>query len=160
MTIILRPLINEKSVSLAKNHFYTFEVSKDATKSQVQKEVKNRFKVDVLSVNTINLPKKVKLQRSRKGYFSTKGSRKAIVQIGKDQKIAIFESLSKVEDEVEVKTADSPEVAPKVKEKKSLFGGTKVKIEEQKEEEIEKEVEDKGRTRQQSGKSKGGSPTR
>lgn len=160
MTIILRPLINEKSVSLAKNHFYTFEVSKEATKSQVEKEVKNRFKVDVLSVNTINLPRKVKLQRSRRGYFSTRGTRKAIVQIGKNQKIAIFESLSKVEDEVEVKTADSPKEEPKVKEKKSLFGGTKVKIEEQKEEAIEKEIEDKGKLRQQAGKTKGGKPSR
>lgn len=158
MTIILRPLINEKSVALAKNKFYTFEVAKSATKKQVEKEIEKRFKVDVLSVNTINLPSKVKLQRTRRGYFSTSGSRKAIVQIPKDQKIAAFESLSKVEDEVEVKTADSPE--PKVKEKKSLFGRTKVRVEEQNEETVAKEVEDKGKVRQQPGKTKGGKPSR
>jgi large subunit ribosomal protein L23 len=145
-------------VSLAKSKFYTFEVAKDATKNQVAKEVKNKFNVDVLSVNTINLPRKRKMQRTRKGYFSTSGTRKAIVQIGKDQKIAIFESLSKIEDETEVKTAEKE--APKVKEKKSLFGGTKIRVEEQKEEDIAKEVEDKGRTRQLSGKTKGGSPSK
>jgi large subunit ribosomal protein L23 len=158
MTIILRPLVNEKSVSLAKSKFYTFEVAKDATKLQVAKEVKLKFKVDVLSVNTINLPRKRKLQRTRKGYYSTSGTRKAIVQIGKDQKIAIFESLSKIEDEVEVKTAESE--GPKVKEKKSLFGRTKIRVEEQQEEDTAKAVEDKGRSRQQSGKTKGGSPSK
>lgn len=124
--VILRPLINEKSMNLVKGGFYTFEIGGNATKQQVEKVVKAKFSVDVISVKTINLPKKRKMQRSRKGYFSTSGMKKAIVQLKKGQKIALFES-SQPEEEVEVKTAEG-EPATKIKEKKSLLRGTKVTI--------------------------------
>lgn len=125
--VILRPLINEKSMGLIKGGFYTFEIGSNVTKQQIEKVVKAKFSVDVISVKTINLPKKRKMQRSRKGYFSTSGMRKAIVQLKKGQKIALFES-SQPEEEAEVKTAEGEPVT-KVKEKKSLLKGTKVKIE-------------------------------
>lgn len=124
--VILRPLINEKSMNLVKGGFYTFEVGGSVTKEQIEKVVKAKFSVDVISVKTINLPKKRKTQRSRKGYYSTSGMRKALVQLKKGQKIAMFES-SEPEEEVEIRTAEGEPVT-KVKEKKSLLRGTKVTI--------------------------------
>ncbi len=131
MTVILRPLINEKSMNLTKIDQYTFMVSKDATKDVIAKVVANKFKVSVLSVKTLNQSGKRKMQRTRKGYFTEAGSKKAIVRVKKGDKIAIFEH-SHIEDEPEaVVTTAEGEPMTTVKEKKSLLGGTKVKIEKQ-----------------------------
>ncbi len=122
--ILKRPLISEKSMNIAKLGLYTFEVSKDATKKAIAKLIADKFKVTVLSVKTINTHQKVRLQKSRKGYFSISGIKKALVQVKKGDKIALFEQASKGE-ETQVKTAETEAV----KEKKSLLKGTKVRIE-------------------------------
>lgn len=126
--VILKPLVNEKSMMLIKSDMYTFLVDRAATKELVARVVKEKFKVDVLSVKTINVKSKIKMQRTRKGYYLTEATKKAIVQVKKGQRIALFEEASRVEEEVEVRTGDS-EKAPEVKEKKSLLGRTKVRIE-------------------------------
>ncbi len=158
--MILRPLINEKSMALVKSNFYTFEISKSVGKRIIGRIIEDKFKVDVLSVQIVNLHSKVKVQRTRKGFFKTRSSKKAIVKIKKGQRIPIFETLSEEEnkEEVTVRTAEGEPVTT-VKEKKSLLKGTKVKIEkEQKEQKVEGSNEKIGkgkRTRQQSGKAKG-----
>lgn len=131
MTVILRPLINEKSMGLTRSGFYTFEVDKEATKPQIAKIVAEKFKVTVLTVNTINRAGKTKTQRTRKGYFKQPHLKKAIVKVGKNDKIALFEQISApAEEEVQVRTAEG-EALTTIKEKKSLLKGTKVKIEKQ-----------------------------
>lgn len=137
MTIILRPLINEKSMGLTKIGLYTFEVAKSATKDQIAKVVAEKFNVKVESVKTINKAGKTRMQRTRKGYFKMGDIRKAIVKVKKGDKIALFEQVTAPDphaghnhDEVEVRTAEG-EVVTTVKEKKSLLKGTKVKIEKQ-----------------------------
>lgn len=136
MTIILRPLISEKSMGLTKTGFYTFEVARSATKDQIAKVVADKFKVSVVSVNTINRIGKTKQQRTRKGSFQQPHLKKAIVKVGKGDKIALFEQVTAGEDhtghnhdDVQVTTAEGEVVT--VKEKKSLLGNTKVKIEKQ-----------------------------
>jgi large subunit ribosomal protein L23 len=132
--IILKPLINEKSMMLAKGEFYTFLIDLDATKDQVAKIIREKFGVKVLSVRTVTLPGKSKNQRTRKGKFMTAKTKKAIVQVGKGQRIALFEEATKEpEEEVEVRTAEGESMGT-VKEKKSLLSGTKVKIEKNTEE--------------------------
>ena len=126
MTVILRPLINEKSMVLTKNGFYTFEVGRDATKEQIGKIVSDKFKVKVVSVNTINRAGKTKNQRTKKGSFRQPHLKKAIVRVGKGDKIAIFEHAVPQE-EVTVTTGE--EQVAQVKEKKSLLKGTKIRIE-------------------------------
>lgn len=128
--IIIRPLVNEKSMLLSKSGFYTFEIGRDIGKKIVETVIREQFKVDVVSVKTINVKGKRKQQRSRKGVFSTQGYRKAIVQVKKGQKIVLFEQASEPEEEkkVEVRTAEGEKIAD-VKEKKSFLKGTKVKIE-------------------------------
>lgn len=125
-TLILRPLINEKSMKLIKSDFYTFLVNKDATKNVVSKVVKAKYKVDVQQVRIINVAGKTKAQRTRKGYFTTPDIKKAIVKVKKGQKIPVFEASDAKEEEVEVRSAEGETIA---KEKKSLLRGTKVKIE-------------------------------
>jgi large subunit ribosomal protein L23 len=136
MTVILRPLISEKSMGLTKTGFYTFEVARSSTKEQIAATVTEKFKVKVVSVNTINIIGKTKTQRTRKGYFVQPHLKKAIVRVGKGDKIALFEQVTAGggheghnHDEVEVRTAEGEVVS--VKEKKSLLRGTKVKIEKQ-----------------------------
>lgn len=129
MTILLRPLVNEKSMKLTEGGLYTFEVVKSATKAQIEQIVRVKFKVDVLDVKTVNQKGKEKLQRGRRGFYMTGGVKKAIVRVKSGQKIALFEqAAAPEEEEVTVTTAEGEPVA-KTKEKKSFLGRTKVKIE-------------------------------
>lgn len=157
--MLKKPLITEKTMSLAGVDQYTFLVDLGANKMQIAKLVADKFKVDVVSVKTVRVKGKKKVQRSRKGYFETADVKKAIVQLKKGQKIALFEKAAKGdEEEVKVTTAEG-ETMGTVKEKKSLLKGTKVRIEKAsasgKEPEEVEVKESKARTRQQSGKKKG-----
>lgn len=125
MTVILRPIITEKAMKLADKHLYTFEVEKSATKDLIAKVVSEKFSVKVLKVKTINVKGEVKSQRRVRKNYQSKGIKKAIVQVGKSQKIAIFETPK--EEDVTVTTAENEPI--KLKEKKDLFGRTKVKVE-------------------------------
>lgn len=150
------PVISEKSMNLVKSGFYTFEVSSNMTKPEIAKVISDKFKVDVISVRTINIAGKRKMQRSRRLYYSTPATKKAIVQLKKGQKIAIFEAPAEETQEVEVKTAEG-EVIAKTKEKKSFLKGTKVKIETESREAVAKglNTEVEKETPEKTGKTKG-----
>lgn len=122
--ILLKPVINEKSMQLVKSGLYTFAVDKDATKEAIARIVAGKFKVEVISVKTLNIPGKVKSQRQKRGYYRLPDTKKAIIKVKSGQRIPIFESVES--EEVEVKTAESK---AETKEKRSLVSGTKVKIE-------------------------------
>lgn len=124
MIIVRRPIITEKSMKLAQNHFYTFEVDKDATKTQIGKRVAEKFGVKVLSVKTLNIKGEIKSQRKVRKLYKSTGFKKAIVQIEKTQKIAIFETPK---EEAIVTTAENEPI--KLKEKKDFLGRTKIKVE-------------------------------
>lgn len=117
--ILKKPIISEKSTKLAKDGLFTFLVDKQMRKPVIARQIEDQFKVDVVSIKTINLKSKTKMQRGRRGYFIVPGTKKALVQLKKGQKISLFET------EVKVETAENDVV----KEKKSLLKGTKVKIE-------------------------------
>lgn len=124
MIILRRPIITEKSMKLADKQLYTFEVDKDANKKQIAKIVADKFNVKVLSVKIVNIKGRVKSQRTVRKLYQTTGLKKAIVQISKNQKIAIFETPK---GEAVVTTAEGEPI--KLKEKKDILRGTKVKIE-------------------------------
>ncbi len=124
MTIILRPIITEKSMKLTRNDLYTFEVLKNATKPQIAKAIAGKFNVKVLKVKVINIKGKLKSQRKVRKVYQTGGYKKAIVQVKKGDKIAIFEAPK---EEVTVTTAEGEPI--KLKEKKDILGRTKVKVE-------------------------------
>ncbi len=91
--IIIRPIISEKSLSGVATKKYTFEVAKEANKTQVKQAVENIFNVKVLSVNIVNVYGKIKRQGKYQGL--TGNYKKAIVQLTADSKsIEFFDSLS------------------------------------------------------------------
>lgn len=122
--LITRPIITEKSMRLAKAGSYTFAVSKEATKPQIAKAVADKFKVKVISVKTVNIKGAAKMQRQVRGYYQTPSLRKAIVQVGSGQKIGLFETQIS-EPKAEVTTVEGEQI---IKQKKSILGGTKVKV--------------------------------
>ena len=91
--IIKRPILSEKSYADIANKKYTFEVAKNANKTNVKKAVEEIFKVKVESVNISNVYGKIKRQGRHEGL--TGSYKKAIVQLTSDSKtIEFFDSLS------------------------------------------------------------------
>lgn len=56
--IIRRPIITEKTMTLAEQGKYTFEVMAGTNKIEVKKAIEEIFKVNVEDVNIINVRKK------------------------------------------------------------------------------------------------------
>lgn len=91
--VIIRPVLSEKSYVDIANKKYTFEVAKNANKTQIKQAVESLFKVKVASVNTMNVYGKIKRQGRTQGL--TGNYKKAIVQLTADSKsIEFFDSLS------------------------------------------------------------------
>ena len=124
MIILKRPIITEKSMKLATSGLYAFEVDKNATKLQIGKIVADKFNVKVLAVKVMNVKGKVKSQKRVRKNYQSKGYKKALVQVKKGEKIALFETPK---EEAVVTTAEGEPI--KLKEKKDLLRGTKVKVE-------------------------------
>lgn len=83
--VIVRPVITERSMDAASRGKYTFVISDSSTKIDVKRAVAERFGVDVIDVNIINLP--VKLKRAGRHTFSRGRRRKAIVTLAEGQEI-------------------------------------------------------------------------
>ena len=87
--IIKAPIITEQSTKLIEGqNKYTFKVDKKANKIEIKNAVEAIFKVNVLSVNTINVLPKFKRVGKYEGYKSA--YKKAIVKIAEGQKIDAF----------------------------------------------------------------------
>lgn len=90
---ILKPVVTEKSYSLAALDKYVFQVAPSASKYQIKKAVEDLFKVNVLSINTVkHAARKIKSKKTGR-HISIPAVKKAIVKIKKGQKIEIFNSL-------------------------------------------------------------------
>src|SRR3989344_4995357 len=124
MIIIKSPIITEKSMKLAEKGLYTFEVDKNATKLQIGRKVSDKFGVKVVKVKTMNIKGQTKQQKRVRKSYRTAGFKKALVQVKKGEKIAIFETPK---EEAVVTTAENEPV--KLKEKKDILGRTRVKVE-------------------------------
>jgi len=86
--ILKSPHIAEKSTDLLGNNQYVFRVWPRANKSETKKAIESIFKVDVVGVQIVNLPKKRRRLGRTEGF--TKGYKKAIVRIKEGQKIEIL----------------------------------------------------------------------
>ncbi|MHB1412502.1 MAG: 50S ribosomal protein L23 [Thermoleophilia bacterium] len=90
-TIVLGPVISEKSYQLIEHNKYTFRVDPRARKPAIAKAVEDIFSVNVVGVNIIKTrskPKRRGLVRGR-----TSSGKKAIVELSEGQKIEFFESM-------------------------------------------------------------------
>ena len=91
--ILVRPLITEKMNELSEGQTkYGFIVDVNANKIEIAKAIKNKFDVDVASINTIKMKGKTKTQFTRKGRFEGKTAsyKKAIVTLKEGQTIDLF----------------------------------------------------------------------
>ncbi len=87
-TVLLRPVITEKSMQEANAGRYTFEVAPDANKRDIREAVESAFKVDVLDVNVlVDRGKERRLGRKR---GRRPDRRKAVVRLAEGQKIERF----------------------------------------------------------------------
>ena len=88
-SVIIRPIISEKSYALLAANKYTFRVHDRAHKTQVRQAVEEIFGVRVLEVRTMSVKSKPK----RRGYTSgrSRSWKKAVVQLHPDDHIELFE---------------------------------------------------------------------
>jgi large subunit ribosomal protein L23 len=89
--VLLRPIITERSTLLNAEGRYTFEVHREANKIQIRDAVQRIFKVNVMAVNVITMPSKMK--RVGKKVVPTQPWRKAIVTLKPGQRIEMFEGV-------------------------------------------------------------------
>lgn len=90
--VIIRPIVTENSMLQTSDRKFTFEVLKDANKTEVKKAVEAVFGVKVEKVNTLRVKGKLKRQGKTQGY--TRSWKKAIVKLTADSKtIEFFEGM-------------------------------------------------------------------
>lgn len=86
--ILKKAVISEKGFAAQESGKYVFHVTPAANKDLIKKEVERLFKVEVLNVQTINIPGKLK--RIGRIYGRRNPVRKAIITVKKGQKIEEF----------------------------------------------------------------------
>ncbi len=88
-TVVLkRPVISEKSTMLGGQSKYVFEVARDANKLEIKDAVQKIFKVNVVDVNVINVPGK--MRRVGKSRGMTSPHKKAVVTLREGERIEVF----------------------------------------------------------------------
>lgn len=88
-SVLIRPVVSEKSYALLTANKYTFRVHPDAHKTQIRKAVEDVFGVRVMEVRTMSVKSKPK----RRGYTAgtTRSWKKAIVELHPEDSIELFE---------------------------------------------------------------------
>ena len=88
-TVLIRPVISEKSYALIAEGKYTFRVNDRAHKTQVAQAVEEVFGVGVAEVRTAKVRSKPKRRGLTKG--RSRSWKKAIVQLRPGERIELFE---------------------------------------------------------------------
>ena len=91
-SVIIRPVVSEKSYGLLEDGVYTFVVDPRATKIQIHDAVEAIFSVQVVKVNTLNRKGKRKRNRKSATFGSRPDSKRAIVTLAPGARIDLFES--------------------------------------------------------------------
>jgi large subunit ribosomal protein L23 len=94
-SIIIEPVVSEKSYALMADGKYTFRVDDRAHKTQIARAVEEVFDVTVLNVRTQSIRSKPK----RRGLHSgrTRSWKKAIVKLAPGDRIELFEGAAVAE---------------------------------------------------------------
>ena len=91
-TVLLRPIISEKSYGLMEQGAYVFVVDPRASKEEIRDAVEDSFGVHVSSVNTLNRKGKRKRNRRTGTLGKRPDTKRAIVRLVGDDRIELFES--------------------------------------------------------------------
>lgn len=90
-SIVIRPVISEKSMVGIREGQYTFIVAETATKTQVKDAIEKIFGVTVERVNTVRQVGKLRRMGRTSGY--TPSFKKAVVTLTPGQTIKAFEGM-------------------------------------------------------------------
>lgn len=86
--LLINPYLSEKSTILRdKENKYIFKVSPRATKNEIKKLLENIYNVEVMKINVINTPSKIKRWRQKRSHF--RRTKKMMVTIKEGQKIEL-----------------------------------------------------------------------
>jgi len=85
--VLIKPRITEKTAIQMESNQYTFNVHKDANRSQVKQAVKAAYKVNPTKVNISIRDNRMKRRRGR--LVADRGYKKAIVTLPKGESIEI-----------------------------------------------------------------------
>lgn len=86
---LIEPWITEASTAAMELNKYVFRVGSESSKLEIKKAIEELYKVKVMSVNTISIPRKFKNYGRTPGWKS--GFKKAIVSLKAGDKIELFE---------------------------------------------------------------------
>ena len=92
MSVLIRPVVSEKTTGLMENRTYVFVVDPKATKVDVRNAVEQAFNVKVTNVNTLNRKGKATRNRRSGVVGSRPGTKRAIVTLAEGDTINLFES--------------------------------------------------------------------
>ncbi len=87
MSVLINPIISEKTTALASEGCYTFRVKNNVNKFEIKKTVEDSYKVNVVRVNLIAVHPKKRVFRGKIGF--KKGYKKALVYLKKGDKIEL-----------------------------------------------------------------------
>lgn len=90
-SVVLRPVVSEKSYALLDSGVYTFIVDPRANKVEIRQAVESIFKVRVEKVNTLNRLGKRTRNRRTGGFGQRAGTKRAIVTLAPGERIELFE---------------------------------------------------------------------
>ncbi len=93
--ILIKPIISEKSEKLtSKGNQYTFVVDKKANKLEIKKAVESMFTTNVIAVNTVIVPARLKSRNTRSGVIrgSLSAYKKAYVTLAAGEELDIYGS--------------------------------------------------------------------
>jgi large subunit ribosomal protein L23 len=91
-TVLVRPIISEKSYGLMEKGAYVFVVDPRASKAEIRDAVEESFGVHVASVNTLNRKGKRKRNRRSMTFGRRSDTKRAIVRLVGEDRIELFES--------------------------------------------------------------------
>ena len=89
--IIVRPIITEKSLSLASRGWYSFDVNEASTKPEIGRAMSDLYKVTVQDVRTMIMHGKEHRSGKRQKKIAKSDWKKALVHLKAGQKIDAFE---------------------------------------------------------------------
>jgi large subunit ribosomal protein L23 len=91
-SVLIRPVVSEKSYGLMDDNVYVFVVDPAATKVDIRHAVEAAFGVRVASVNTLNRKGKTRRNRRSNTVGHRPDTKRAIVTLHEGDSIDLFES--------------------------------------------------------------------
>lgn len=93
-SVIVSPIITEKSMANAAKNKYTFLVARHASKDEIKKAVEKKFSVSVVDISTTTIKGRSVRTGQRRIEMPLSPMKKAIATVKKGERIALFDVKS------------------------------------------------------------------